>query len=1578
MKIRATLFITTCFFSLLSAAQNIWVATSTSDATSESLDIVMDSEGNSYITGYISGDTEFQDIQIDITTGYSDVVVAKINPQGVYQWVKRFSGPMSDKGIKIALTSTNDLIVSGTFYSSITFGSTTLTSSAGSKDIFLLKLTNSGDVVWARKDGGALGDNIYALDLDQEDNIILSGQFEGSSTIGNQTFTSMTDPETDLPSFDMFLAKYDGNGTPVWSQAAYAEYEDRGIAVVCDNQNNIYLTGQFSDTIDFFGQTIYNQIYNAGFVAKFGPNGNRIWFDKLAAAQVLAYDITLNNQEQVLVTGDYLGQMVIWAQENQHILSNPYAKKIFVLKLSQNGNYIWGRAKGSDSEVSSRGICVDAQDNIYIGGHFRCSFDEYRDSTGTSHWQSAGFRDQFVTKFTTAGATVWKKHVGGQKEDQCWGIALHESDYPVITGSFEKNMVYPFVNGYNYSAAISNGPEQSYSPNLDITPDGVNHLLIQGDESINIHVSKMVHSNSSYYNYYEEYSSANYNDSLPMLINPDEDSVDFCPPDRACVATHTNDYYGPLYTGQWNTGTPWNLCVDQQNNDGLYSVYVDRLDGCYDFDDTIYIDYHPYPTMPLLTDDHDVNVNSANYNNIYACAPDTLSFHFENLCDGCTARISVPALGIQNAPLLIGFNYELWNASSIGVVVSSAYGCIQTDPFWFDLINDIDPYLLLNDSYDSNDSMMVCKGDTVQVLIADSITNPNRNLFYHGELVAQASVTILFNGTQIPATTNGLYSNFSPTETGWYVVNQSVTIGNDPCLFPHQVSDSFYVEVKENPPVSISGNELLCPDSYNYLTVSPVLPELIWFGPAILWTSADKDSIMLNDSGVYGVSGHYDYGEVTCPFLVNVLVQEKQPPLVLMSPADGIVCPGDSVLLYLDREGTAYEWIGPEGFPISFDSATYVTDQGFYACIFTDTSGCQLLTGQVEVREYSTPFIELSPSNVICEEEPITLTAVYGGMAGLQWQSPINSTAPSVVVTSPGTYSCQVTQCGMTVTASVTVIDGSYDLELTTESTSLCIGDTIRLQATPGLSVYHWSNGFVGLSFFEATEAGTYFVQTLNQYGCSVISDSITITAFPESYPPAINDTFVCVGGNIDLVYNSAFDFGWYHHPGDAAPFSTRDTISFTVLMADTVVYVAHNSVNCPLNFTEVLVEALLPLTPPEILGDTTVCVGDMAVFGVEPITNGSYFWIYDGDTISNTVSVTVPNISTDSPLTFHLVMTDGCTETGNSVVFSVKLPSPISISAASDTLCFGETLFATASGQGNVEFIWTDGSSTWNGANLAVNYSELYSGNLSVYGINGDGCESDILSLEVTLSPDANLGLSMDTLTCAGNALTLYATDTLGQISWTLPDQSVLPGYEVLIASLDQSNAGLYIAAVVNQFNCVITDSLQIEVHELPYFPFVNDSVLCSENAYDLYLPDLDFEFTWNSGVADPIFTPDGYTPVILSARDSIGCVFSDTVNIILVDCSGQAANVITTNGDGINEYFTIFNAEYAYDNCLIILNRWGNVVFEETYYRNTFNGHTNEGKKLNDGVYYFLYYHDCSTKKEITHQGFFHIISE
>jgi len=79
---------------------------------------------------------------------------------------------------------------------------------------------------------------------------------------------------------------------------------------------------------------------------------------------------------------------------------------------------------------------------------------------------------------------------------------------------------------------------------------------------------------------------------------------------------------------------------------------------------------------------------------------------------------------------------------------------------------------------------------------------------------------------------------------------------------------------------------------------------------------------------------------------------------------------------------------------------------------------------------------------------------------------------------------------------------------------------------------------------------------------------------------------------------------------------------------------------------------------------------------------------------------------------------------------------------------------------------------------------------------------------------------------------------------------------------------------------------------------------------------------------------------------------------------------NVITPNSDGANDFFAIENLPENTE--VIILNRWGNVVFSSTNYQNNCNGEDNSGTTLLDGVYTYKYTTEAGT---IGH-GFVHLV--
>lgn len=65
------------------------------------------------------------------------------------------------------------------------------------------------------------------------------------------------------------------------------------------------------------------------------------------------------------------------------------------------------------------------------------------------------------------------------------------------------------------------------------------------------------------------------------------------------------------------------------------------------------------------------------------------------------------------------------------------------------------------------------------------------------------------------------------------------------------------------------------------------------------------------------------------------------------------------------------------------------------------------------------------------------------------------------------------------------------------------------------------------------------------------------------------------------------------------------------------------------------------------------------------------------------------------------------------------------------------------------------------------------------------------------------------------------------------------------------------------------------------------------------------------------------------------------------------EIPNVITPNGDGINDFFEIRGIEYCDKAHLIIQNRSGKIIFESRQYQN------NWGSDAEEGVYYYYFYY-------------------
>ena len=136
----------------------------------------------------------------------------------------------------------------------------------------------------------------------------------------------------------------------------------------------------------------------------------------------------------------------------------------------------------------------------------------------------------------------------------------------------------------------------------------------------------------------------------------------------------------------------------------------------------------------------------------------------------------------------------------------------------------------------------------------------------------------------------------------------------------------------------------------------------------------------------------------------------------------------------------------------------------------------------------------------------------------------------------------------------------------------------------------------------------------------------------------------------------------------------------------------------------------------------------------------------------------------------------------------------------------------------------------------------------------------------------------------------------------------------------------------------------------------------------------------TFSSTILD-----DNLNTIYVTAIDQCGKTIQSEPILVYNQCPVVAPNVITANGDGINDLFIVKNLE-DYDRIsLQILNRWGNVVYENENYQNNWDGRDKGGNELVEGVYYYLvvpesekYPYNEIERTKYTIHGFVHIVRD
>jgi len=381
--------------------------------------IAVDSSGNSYITGYFNGTVDFGGGDVT-SAGDSDIFVLKLDSSGTFQWVKTFGSASSDYGHAIAVDSSGNSYITGYFNGTVDFGGGDITS-AGSSDIFVLKLDSSGTFQWVKTFGSASSDYGRAIAVDSSGNSYITGRIREIVDFGGGDVTF-------AGGSDIFVLKLDSSGTFQWANSYGDTSFDLGYGIAVDSSGNSYITGNFFGTVDFGGGDVTSAGGSDIFVLKLNSSGTFQWVKTFGSASSdYGYGIAVDSSGNSYATGPFFLTVDFGGGD----VTSAGFSDIFVLKLNSSGTFQWVKTFGSASSDYGYGIAVDSSGNSYITGYYGNTID-----FGGGNVTTNGNWDVFVLKLNSSGTFQWVNTYGGTALDYGYGIAVDSSGNSYATGAF--------------------------------------------------------------------------------------------------------------------------------------------------------------------------------------------------------------------------------------------------------------------------------------------------------------------------------------------------------------------------------------------------------------------------------------------------------------------------------------------------------------------------------------------------------------------------------------------------------------------------------------------------------------------------------------------------------------------------------------------------------------------------------------------------------------------------------------------------------------------------------------------------------------------------------------------------------------------------------------------------------------------------------------------------------------------------------------------------------------------------------------------------------------------------------------
>lgn len=285
----------------LDASGNIeWEKSFGFSGSDQSFDIIQTSDGGYFTTGFLDitasgGQGSFGKPNASNGSftnpehGVGEYWCHKLDANGTITWSRYFGGTNNDRSYSTLETNDNNFIIAGSSESD----DFDITDSQGSYDFWVVKLSNTGDLIWQQSYGGTGIEIGYDIAKTSDGNYIVVGDTRSadgdiSNFKGSADFWVIKVSDTD----GSLLWERTYGGSDFESARAITALQAGGFAIVGSTKSND------GDVNSNYGQ-------NDFWVIKIGDNGNLLWEKNFGGSQLdIAHGILETTDEKLIVAGN--------------------------------------------------------------------------------------------------------------------------------------------------------------------------------------------------------------------------------------------------------------------------------------------------------------------------------------------------------------------------------------------------------------------------------------------------------------------------------------------------------------------------------------------------------------------------------------------------------------------------------------------------------------------------------------------------------------------------------------------------------------------------------------------------------------------------------------------------------------------------------------------------------------------------------------------------------------------------------------------------------------------------------------------------------------------------------------------------------------------------------------------------------------------------------------------------------------------------------------------------------------------------------------------------------------------------